>query len=136
MKTKILAFSTLFLSLMTPFISQARESSTCYVRGYAYNYGNRTYIYSNRTSYTYYGEKCPTFSTHAKNEWHSYFKSEVRRYFKYTIGIYHSCSCYGKHNRARHYIKSRYRDDKSRYRNKDFRILKLRGFDVSNYGVR
>ena len=117
---------------VNPSIVLAMKTSQCYAVGYAYSYEFNKYYYSNLATYKTLGDGCLTPSTHAENEWNDYFKSEKKKYYEYTKGVYNSCACNGKHGKAKKNIKERRNKWKGKYRSKDFRIRKLDEFDPSN----
>ena len=125
-------FVVLGIALMSPIFVSASETSKCYAVGYAYSYQYKKYYYSNLSAYRTLGNGCFENSTHAKNEWHSYFKSEKRNYYKYTIGAYSSCACNGKSSKAKNYVKKTRNRWKGKFRSKEFRIRKLDEFDPAN----
>lgn len=129
---KKVLFMVLGIALMSPTFVSARETTKCYAVGYAYSYKYKKYYYSNMSTYRTLGNGCYESSIHARNEWHSYFKSEKRKYYKYTIGAYNSCACNGNNRRAKKYVKRSRNKWKGKFRSKGFRIRKLDEFDPAN----
>ena len=101
----------------------------CEAIGYAYSYDTREFYQSRKVEFRYKDtDKCAMGGerTFIKNQWRSFFQSEVRDYFKYTIDVKSDCECYDEPASG---VSKGLQDFKSDFVRKGFYTYKLRGFD-------
>lgn len=101
----------------------------CEVIGYAYSYEKKVFYESMKVDFRYKttsGCQIDGGRTYAKNEWRSYFSSEVPEYFKYTLGVKSDCEC---HDEPPSGVARSHQDFKRDFVRKNFSIKRLYGFD-------
>ena len=101
----------------------------CEAIGYAYSYEKKVFYESIKVGFHYKsnsGCQLDSGRTHAKNEWHSYFSSEVPEYFKYTLGVKSDCEC---HDNPPSGVARGHQDFKRDFVRKGFSVKRLYGFD-------
>lgn len=101
----------------------------CEAIGYAYSYEKKVFYESMKVDFQYKstrGCQLDGGRTHAKNEWHSYFSSEVPEYFKYTLGVKSDCEC---HDDPPSGVVRSHQDFKRDFVRKNFSVKRLYGFD-------
>ncbi len=101
----------------------------CEAIGYAYSYDTKQFYQSRKVGFRYKDTRgCALGSerTFIRNQWRSFFQSEVRESFKYTIDVKSDCEC---HDKPASGVSRDLQDFKSDFVRKGFYTYKLRGFD-------
>lgn len=122
----------LFLSALMLVVGKKAYAQTynldCEAIGYAYSYDKEAFYQSRKVSFNYKTNNSCSLGghrAHIENEWHSFFKSEVREYYEYTIGVKSDCECNGD---APSGVSRDLQDFKSDFVRKGFYMNRLRGF--------